>query len=95
MVNDAQRDRVAAEVAAQHGLTARELEILRALLDGVPRRFLHRAIGVSENTIKTQVRCLLERLDQPNTDHLLWWCRARAGERVALADITRWASAVP
>lgn len=84
-----------AEVATQHGIPARELEILRALVDGVPRAYLHRVLAVSENTIKTQIRGLLERLKQPTTDALVWWCRARAGDRVAMADVLRAASAVP
>jgi DNA-binding NarL/FixJ family response regulator len=71
---------VVADVAREYHLSARESQILGLAVDGVPRRHLARTLGVSENTIKTQVRSLLDKLGQVVLSDAVWWIRSRAGQ---------------
>jgi DNA-binding NarL/FixJ family response regulator len=77
------KDRVAstiAEIASECRLSLRETEILKLAVEGIPRSHIAEVIGVSENTVKTQVRSLLDKVGQEALSAAVWWVRSRAGE---------------
>jgi two-component system, NarL family, response regulator DevR len=77
------KDRVSAtiaEIAAECRLSTRECEILKLAVDGIPRSHIAERMGVSENTVKTQVRSLLDKVGQEALSAAVWWVRSRAGE---------------
>jgi DNA-binding NarL/FixJ family response regulator len=57
--------------ARQHDLTPRETDVLTALARGVARADLPAALGVTENTLKTIVRRLLDRCQRDSLDAVL------------------------
>lgn len=57
--------------ARQHALTPRETDVLTAVARGVARADLPAALGVTENTLKTIVRRLLERCQRESLDAVL------------------------
>jgi DNA-binding NarL/FixJ family response regulator len=59
------REDLAPAPAATAGgtLTARELEVLRLLADGLPNKLIAHELGISENTVKYHVTSILSRLD--------------------------------
>jgi DNA-binding NarL/FixJ family response regulator len=66
-------DRVARMVqylAQARGLTAREVQLLSYCLGDEPRARVRRRLGISENTLKTQVRALLRKCGERNVDAL-------------------------
>ncbi|HTU60264.1 MAG TPA: hypothetical protein VMF89_17560 [Polyangiales bacterium] len=66
-------DRVARMVhylAQTRGLTAREVQLLSYCLGDEPRARVRRRLGISENTLKTQVRALLRKCGERNVDAL-------------------------
>jgi len=67
-------DQVVRAFRHRHGLANAEERVLRLTLAGAARNELAAQLGVSENTVKTTVRRLLRRADQPSLDAL----RARA-----------------
>jgi DNA-binding NarL/FixJ family response regulator len=66
-------------IAREHHLSAREAEILALAVDGIPRSHIARALGISENTIKTHIRSLLDKLGHLVLSDAVWWVRSRAG----------------
>ncbi len=64
-------------ITADFGLSNRESMILDAAAYGVPRAHLAEVLGVSENTMKAQVRSLLRKLGESTLDDALWWIRKR------------------
>jgi DNA-binding NarL/FixJ family response regulator len=60
----------AARFAAEQKLTRRETDVVHALVDGVPRAAIATELGVSENTVKTTVRRLLQKTKSGNLDRL-------------------------
>ncbi len=71
------------ESARRHRLTPREVDLLVAAVAGVPRKVLADELGVSENTLKTQVRGLLRKTDATTLDEV-----ARATLQLAISDAT-------
>ncbi len=69
------------EICRREGLTLREVDLLVAAVAGVPRKTLSDELGVSENTLKTQVRGLLRKTDAGTLEEL-----ARNTLQLALAD---------
>jgi DNA-binding NarL/FixJ family response regulator len=67
-----------------HKCTRRETDALRAACSGVPRADLHKILGVTENTAKTQVRSLLKRVKEKSIDDVV-----QRVLRQVLADIPR------
>jgi FixJ family two-component response regulator len=61
----------AERLAERHRLPRREHEIVEALMRGIARTRLASELGVSENTMKTYVRRLLERTQHDSLDALL------------------------
>lgn len=62
---------VSAEELGRHvGMTAREIELTRLVVEGVPRGALAERLRVSENTVKTRVRRLLDKAGLPNLEAL-------------------------
>ena len=77
------KDRISATIArigAECRLSTRETEILKLAVDGIPRSHIAEAMRVSENTVKTQVRSLLDKVGQESLSAAVWWVRSRAGE---------------
>jgi DNA-binding NarL/FixJ family response regulator len=74
-VTDAQRDHIAAAATTRYRLTPRCAQVLRALLDGVPRGYLARELRVGEQTIKSHVKRLLSSTVCDSTDQLVWLLR--------------------
>ena len=69
---------VVTRVASDHSLSAREQQILTSVVEGVPRRRLAEVLGVSENTVKSQVRTLLDKLGLTSLSDVVWWIRSAA-----------------
>lgn len=69
------------ELCRRHRLTPREVDLLVAAVAGVPRKVLADELGVSENTLKTQVRGLLRKCDASTLEEL-----ARGCLQLALAE---------
>ncbi len=69
------------EICRREELTPREVDLLVAAVAGVPRKTLSDELGVSENTLKTQVRGLLRKTDAGTLEEL-----ARNTLQLALAD---------
>lgn len=65
-----------AQISADHRLSTRESQILVFAVEGVPRRHMADVLGVSENTVKTQVRSLLEKLGKETLSEAVWWVRS-------------------
>ncbi len=59
-------------------LSQREAQILIYAVEGVPRRHIAEVLKVSENTVKTQVRSLLEKLGKATMSDAVWWVRSQA-----------------
>ena len=79
----ATKDRLAATIAAitrDCHLSARETQILSLAVEGIPRSHIAEALGVSENTIKTQIRSLLDKIGQDALSDAVWWVRSKATE---------------
>jgi len=57
--------------ARQHCLPPQEARILAQLFIGTTRTSLSKQLGISENTVKSQVRQLLRRLQAVSVDHLI------------------------
>jgi two-component system vancomycin resistance associated response regulator VraR len=77
------KDKVAstiAEIAAECRLSIRELELLKLAVEGIPRSHLAEVVGVSENTVKTQIRSLLDKCGQEALSGVVWWVRSRSSQ---------------
>lgn len=57
-------------IALERHLTYRESELVAAALAGMPRRLIAEELGVTENTIKVQVRLLLTKCRMSSLDEL-------------------------
>jgi DNA-binding NarL/FixJ family response regulator len=69
---------IVAEATAEYKLSARESQILSFAAEGIPRSRLSEVMGISENTVKSQVRSLLEKLEKHALADVVWWMRSRA-----------------
>jgi DNA-binding NarL/FixJ family response regulator len=79
------------EMSRRNRLSAREVDLLVAAVAGVPRKTLSDELGISENTLKTQVRGVLRKCDVSTLEEL-----ARATLQVAIADsVPRRPSTIP
>jgi two-component system vancomycin resistance associated response regulator VraR len=67
------------EVTKESGLSHRESQILAFAAEGIPRSRLADVMGVSENTVKSQVRSLLDKVEKLALSDVVWWVRSRAG----------------
>lgn len=72
---------VVAQISSDHRLSTRETQILVSAVEGVPRRHMADVLGVSENTVKTQVRSLLEKLGKETLSEAVWWVRSAIDAR--------------
>ncbi len=70
---------VIAEITETQKLSLRESQILAFAAEGIPRSRLADVMGVSENTVKSQVRSLLEKVEKQALSDVVWWVRSRAG----------------
>jgi DNA-binding NarL/FixJ family response regulator len=57
-------------MATERQLTPRESELIAAAIAGMPRRLVADELGVSENTVKVQIRLLLVKCGVNNLDEL-------------------------
>jgi len=62
--------RMVSFVAQSRGLTGREVQLLSYCLADEPRARVRRRLGISENTLKTQVKALLRKCGERNVDAL-------------------------
>ena len=62
---------VLAQLTADKTLTVKETEVLEQMLDGKSRKEIAKALGVSENTAKTHVAHLYEKLGISSRQQLL------------------------
>ena len=67
---------VVAQITREQRLSAREAQILIFAVEGVPRRHIADVLGVSENTVKSQVRSLLEKVGKQTLSEAVWWVRS-------------------
>jgi DNA-binding NarL/FixJ family response regulator len=67
------------ELARRHGLTPRETAVAKLAVHDLPRQAIQAELGVSVNTIKTQVRSLLQKCGAPNLATLRRELRAPRG----------------
>jgi len=65
-----------AQISSDHKLSQREAQILIYAVEGVPRRHIADVLEVSENTVKTQVRSLLEKLGKQTLAEAVWSLRS-------------------
>lgn len=70
---------VVSEVTSEYKLSLREGQILAFAAEGIPRSRLADVMGISENTVKSQIRSLLEKLEKQALADVVWWIRSRAG----------------
>jgi DNA-binding CsgD family transcriptional regulator len=62
--------RIVADLAERRGLTAREVQLVSYCLGNENRARVRRRLGISENTLKTQIRGLLRKCGERNVDAL-------------------------
>jgi DNA-binding CsgD family transcriptional regulator len=62
--------RVLAELAAETELTPREVQVLASCLGNEPREVLRRRLGISENTLKSQIKGLLRKCGERSVHEL-------------------------
>jgi DNA-binding NarL/FixJ family response regulator len=62
--------RVVAYLAETRQLTAREVQLLTYCLGDEPRARVRRRLGITENTLKTQIKALLRKCGERNVDSL-------------------------
>ena len=62
--------RTIAHMATSRGLTAREVQLLDYCLGDEPRARVRRRLGITENTLMTQIRGLLRKCGERNLDAL-------------------------
>jgi two-component system vancomycin resistance associated response regulator VraR len=63
------------DFATKFSLSMRETEIVSLACTGVPRSHIAEVLGVSENTIKTQVRSILDKTRQSSLSDVVWMVR--------------------
>lgn len=64
------------QITSECRLSQREAQILIFAVEGVPRRRMAEVLDVSENTVKTQVRSLLDKLGKETLSDAVWWVRS-------------------
>jgi DNA-binding NarL/FixJ family response regulator len=81
LASSADREVIArvSELARRHGLTPRETAVATLAVRDLPRQAIQAELGVSVNTIKTQVRSLLQKCGAPNLAALRRELRASHG----------------
>lgn len=70
---------VVAQITSDYKLSHRESQILAFAAEGIPRSHLSDVMGVSENTVKSQVRSLLDKVEKSALSEVVWWVRNQAG----------------
>jgi DNA-binding NarL/FixJ family response regulator len=75
----AQLKTVVDAITTEFKLSHRESQILAFAAEGIPRNRLSDVMGVSENTVKSQVRSLLDKVEKSALSEVVWWVRNRAG----------------
>lgn len=63
-------------VAERFSLSARERQILELAVSGVPRSRIAEVLKVSENTVKSQIRSLLQKTTCDTVSDLVWMTRS-------------------
>ncbi len=71
-------DQVLARISHTRRLSAREEQLLRVAAHGIPRAHLARRLGISENTIKSQIRSLLDKTKQRSLSEVIWLVHSQA-----------------
>jgi DNA-binding NarL/FixJ family response regulator len=61
-----------ARLSKEFRLSSRETQILAAAARGIPRGKIAEVLGTSENTIKSQVRSLLDKTNKNNLPEVVW-----------------------
>ena len=61
-----------AHIAHRSQLSEREQQLLAVAVHGIPRARLALKLGLSENTIKSQIRSLLDKTNKPNLSEVVW-----------------------
>jgi two-component system, NarL family, nitrate/nitrite response regulator NarL len=64
-------------------LSARELEILRLLMNGLPNKVIARELKVAETTIKAHVKTILRKIRAENRTQAAIWCLTNGIESAA------------
>lgn len=70
-------DDVLAQLTFEKRLSMRESQILAVAAAGIPRAHIARRLGTSENTIKSQIRSLLEKTQKSNLSEVVWLVHSR------------------
>jgi two-component system nitrate/nitrite response regulator NarL len=76
-------DATAGSLRAQKGLSARELEILRALVGGKSNKAIARDLNIAEATVKVHLKALLRKVRVSNRTQAAIWAMNQGLERVA------------
>lgn len=91
--------RMVSFVAETRGLTGREVQLLSYCLADEPRARVRRRLGISENTLKTQVKALLRKCGERNVDALaknvLRAALLSSGSQPPAEPIAPWLPALP
>lgn len=69
-------DETLVQLARQKHLSTREMQILAIAATGIPRSQIATCLGTSENTVKSQIRSLLEKTEKSNLSEVVWLVRA-------------------
>ena len=78
---DARFTEACAEIAAQAGLSARELEVLRLLARGHGRAYIRDELVISKNTIATHARHIYQKTGAHSQQELIVLVQGRMGAR--------------
>jgi two-component system nitrate/nitrite response regulator NarL len=76
-------DTAQSELRSRSGLSPRELEILRALVDGKSNKAIARELGITEATVKVHLKALLRKVRVNNRTQAAIWALGQGIERVA------------
>ena len=67
-----QLDRAMAQICHSKQLSDREQQLLAVAVHGIPRAHLALKLGLSENTVKSQVRSLLDKTEKSCLSDVVW-----------------------
>jgi two-component system, NarL family, nitrate/nitrite response regulator NarL len=78
-----QQPAIGSDIRARTGLSPRELEILRALVEGKSNKAIARELNITEATVKVHLKALLRKVRVNNRTQAAVWALNQGFERIA------------